>query len=550
MISGQNISLIFTAVFILLALIGLVKGFSRGLGRQTVRTVTIAVSIIAAVIATTAITRTMATLCQGKTLDEVLMALGLYDMVSPEIHDMLACYDAITAERLIELPLASIIMPFIFTSSFVTVSAILLIVHAIFCAIFKLSGKHAGVGSKLLGMVVGAVQGFAVAIIFMLPIMNIIGIASSTNAQIIEHHEGDVDEVQFCQIYNEYIDPIEKSPVFAIAYNAGGNLICDSFATINIDGKDINLRDTTAFLAVAADDFMELGGFDWSNPTPEQCDALEQIVDKLAHDTYVASILSGVLRGTATAIDRGVIVFQLEEPILGVMNNLVSIFTTLNEDNFERDVDTILDVYLLLAREGILTTIANGSTEDITAAFTQENEDGETAIRRIINTIQSNQHMKPLVTMLTKLSLSIMMNNVGVENGAEIYDSVKEGISGVIAISKDDYENEEEYKTAISESLNETLINHEIELAPEIVDNMAQYVADNFSDLSEASDDEVNDTILSYYEAYMKYINEGGDNPFPGLLPDDEGGEGGGLEDLLPEGGDLSDLFPEDETSK
>ena len=543
MINGQTISIIFSGVFLALTLIGLLKGFGSGAGRQTVRAVTIAVSIIISLIATGGISGFIASLCADKTLDEVLMVLGLHQYVDGNTLELLACFDAVTAERIVELPLMAILMPFIFTTCFVSVSTIMLIVHAVFCFIFRLSGKSAGVGSRLIGMLIGTIQGAAVAMIFLLPIMNVVGIASDTNDQIVEHHDGDVSEVQFCQLYDTYVRDTRESPIFATAYALGGDVLCDHFATINVEGVEENLRDTTSMVLVATDDFMALDDFDWTAPTADQCDALKAIIDKLDHDPYIASLLSGTMRGIATAIESGVVVLDLEEPVLGVMNNLMRIFTTLNSENFATDIDTILEVYFLLSREGVLTSLTSGSTEEITAAFIQEDEEGVTVIRRIIVTIQDNPHMKPLVTMLTKLSVSIMMNNVGVENGDAVYDSIKDGVQGVIEIDKSQYETEEEYVGAVSESLDSTLKDHDIVLAPEIVDNMAQYVADNYSDLEEISDDEVNDTILSYYEAYMQYVNGGGENPFPGILPDNpDEGTGTINPDDLPEGINPDDL--------
>ena len=116
--------------------------------------------------------------------------------------------------------------------------------------------------------------------------------------------------------------------------------------------------------------------------------------------------------------------------------------------------------------------------------------------------------MKPLVTLFTELSLSIMMDNVGVDNGAEIYESVKDGLTTVIAIDKDAYATDEEYRAAISSALEETLNAHDIDLHPDIVDGMADYVAENLSDVDEVSDDIIYDTIFSYYDAYSEHIGE------------------------------------------
>lgn len=547
MLPGQIISMVFAAIFLLLSVVGLFKGLGRGLGRQTVRAATIALSIIISVIVTTALSSGIANLCQGRTLDEVLMALNLHGYIKPEILDMLACYDAVTAERIIELPLMSILMPFIFAGCFAITSSLMLILHKIFCLVFRLSKHKKKIGSRLLGMLIGTIQGVVVAFIMLLPIMNIVGIAADTNDHIIDHRNGEVDDVEYCRIYSEYIEDTANNPLYSIAYGVAAESICDSFATIDIEGDKVNLRETLSLILVSVDDFIELGGFDWTSPTDEQNEALEQVIDQLSSDAYVASILSGALRGTANSIDRGVIVFKnLEEPTLGVMNSLVSIFTTLNEDNFAQDIDTIFDVYMLLSGEGVLSNLS-GSSDDVTKAFTRKDGEGETVINRVIATIQTNDHMKPLITMLTKLSLSVMMDDVGIEKGEEVYDSINYGITTVLDIKKDDYATEEEYHAAVSSQLNETLVEHNINLASDIVDNMAKNIVDKYSDVEEVTDDIVNDVILSYYDSYIEYTEGSGEDPLPGITPDnpDEGGENATIPDGEGSGEINTDGLPE-----
>ena len=527
MITGQHISLIFAGVFAVIAVFGLLKGLSRGAGRQTVRTVTIAVSIIASLVITGGISGYIASLCEGKTLDEVLMMFDLHTQLEQNVLDLLACFDAVTVERIVELPLLTVIMPFIFTSCFILISALLLIVHGIISIIFRLSGKRAGIISRLIGMVIGAVQGAAVAIVFLLPLVNLVNLTDLAQATVRETQPEDSEANAICDVYDDYIKETRESVTFKFVESMGANALCDRFATIDINGEDVNLRSTLSLVLSSSDDFMEIMSYDFANPTEEQCENMKETIDRLVYDSYISSILSGATKGLAIAVDSGVIVIDLEEPALGVINNMVKIFTTLNEENFPKDIDTIIDVYILLAREGVLSSLA-GTTEEITEAFISQDENGVTVIRRIINTIQDNPHMKPLVTMLSKLSVSIMMNDVGVEQGEEVYDTIKDGITGVIAIDKTQYETNEDYVDAVTEELDKTLKDHEIELAPEIVDSMAEYISEqDYSNLTheEVTDDDVNDAILSYYEAYMNYINNGGENPFPGLeLPDVQGG--------------------------
>lgn len=547
--NGQIISTVFTALFLLIAIFGLLKGLSRGFGRQTVRAVTIAISAILSLIVTSSITSTLAELCAGKTLDEVLVMYELHTGLEESVLNLLACFDAVTVERIIELPLLTVIMPFVFTGAFMVISLVLLFVHGIIVTIFRISGKHAGITSRLAGLLLGAAQGVAVAIIFFLPLINIINLTSLAKTTIEETQPEVAEENAICILYDEYIKDTKESPAFKFVEVMGADALCNSFATIEINGEDVNLRSTLSLMLSSADDFMEIAEYDLANPTEEQCKKLKSTIGTLVHDGYISNILSGAARGVAIAIDTGVLVIELEEPALGVMNNLMGIFTTLNEENFPTDIDTIIDVYTLLAKEGVLASLS-GSTEEITNAFVAQDENGVTVIRRIINTIESNPHMKPLVTMLSKLSVSIMMNDVGIEQGEEVYDTIKDGIVGVIAIDKSQYSTDEEYVDAVAESLNETLKEHNIELAPEIVDGMADYLANQeYSNLSEdeINDDHVNDLILSYYESYMDYVNNGGENPFPGILPDNpEGGDvEGGASDSIPEG-----VEPEGDNSK
>ena len=74
-----------------------------------------------------------------------------------------------------------------------------------------------------------------------------------------------------------------------------------------------------------------------------------------------------------------------------------------------------------------------------------------------------------------------------------------------MSIDKESYETEEEYVAEISNALDATLKSNQIELEKEIVDTMAQYVADNFSDMEVLTDEEVCDVIIYYYDAYLKY---------------------------------------------
>ena len=99
------------------------------------------------------------------------------------------------------------------------------------------------------------------------------------------------------------------------------------------------------------------------------------------------------------------------------------------------------------------------------------------------------------------------------EDVVAVYENLKTGLQDVTALRKDDYETDEEYKGAVSDKLDETLKGEGIELETDIIDKMADYVADNYAG-AELSDADVDDILLSYYDAYKA---TGELPPIPGL---------------------------------
>ena len=136
---------------------------------------------------------------------------------------------------------------------------------------------------------------------------------------------------------------------------------------------------------------------------------------------------------------------------------------------------------------------------------------------------------------VTELSVALISSSIGLdEDATEVYNNVKEGMKDVLAIKPTDYpdteEGKEQYKEDLSKELDTTLKENGIELEPEIIDGIADYIDENVEIKDEYTDEEINDVILSYYDAYVKYLEENGGEPpagmpeFPEGLPQIPGG--------------------------
>ena len=126
----------------------------------------------------------------------------------------------------------------------------------------------------------------------------------------------------------------------------------------------------------------------------------------------------------------------------------------------------------------------------------------------------------------------------------ELYTNVHSGVSNILSIEfaydPEQYETEEEYKEVyteqISTELEQTLTNNGITgVDEETLNEMATIIADKNIERqaagdTEITDQDVNDAILSYYEAYAQKHGLSGDisQDFPDGIPGTgtEGGEG------------------------
>ena len=215
-------------------------------------------------------------------------------------------------------------------------------------------------------------------------------------------------------------------------------------------------------------------------------------------------MVSGILSEIATAVDNGELTVDVEEPYNEMLRTTLAIFKDSSSQNIEPDMQTILNVYFILAEGGVLNA-ADGGSDEMLDAFITDNGEG-TVISRVISELSKNERTKPIVTMLTKLSLSIMAEDLGLDESVDtVYEAVVEGLDLIESI--DTTLPEDEYTGAVADVIQHVLASDgiEIELEREIVEEMAQLVYDEYRGV-ELTEENINEIILYYYEAYAKNL--------------------------------------------
>ena len=546
---GSKLSLAIVGVAVLIVAFGAFVGYFRGFSRQVIRLITVAVSLVGAYFLTIKLNQKLVGLFNGKSVEEILEKLRIKAFVetlgSPS-YDVVVSLEALTVEQVLAIVFGVVLAPVIFMLLFLIFSAITLPVHKLLSALFGFFRSRNNPLTRLMGMAAGAAQGALVCAVILFPIAAV-GTTGLEVAAGIGSPDGDAEQ-KVVEVCNGYLGRAAKHPIMKRINAYGGEKLARKFAAFEIDGVVYDVREPLPTVVDITTDIISLSGMNLAELTEEQRATIKGISGKIGNDDFTSNFVAGAVRSVAHVADSGIIPMDaIEYPFDTLIVSLISILETTDKTNVESDLSTISNVLLLLADSGVVALTG----QDAIDVLIEKDANGDTVVELIMNEFEKNRHTKPLVTQITKVTISLMMTGtsntgIGVGSSGDMdtdYETVKSGLNSVVAIDKSQYEGkEEEYYEAVSESLNTTLLENGIELEPEIVDSMAQYIGDTYGDKNEISDEEFNDIMINYYDSYLEYLETGKipDNLPDGTNPDDLP-EGINPDDI-PEGFDPDDI--------
>ena len=507
-----SIAPIIYGVIGVLALIGALAGLSRGLYRQTVRTVTVILAAVLSFIAIGLLYSAISTELEGKTMTDIINLLIENGILTSDVDTaLIENLDMKTAELVLALPLGLVVAPILFLICFILLSAILMILHLIICALCGFKSSRNTATTRLVGFVLGLLQGAAVAGLLLMPFIGI-GNMAKESLTVLEDNAGEEEFTKdLSELYHTYAEEFVENPAISVYSTIGINALYESIATVKIDSEtEANLTKLAPDAALVATEAIKLRGVDMNNLTASDEAAVDAMLTAIDNNDYFAEILAGLLKSASYAYTNGAIEIGLEDPFASIIDSAANVFHTSSRDNIKGDLNTIVDVIFILSRDGVLSSFSEGS-DAILDTLTAKDANGDTTVNKVINVIKSNERIKPLVTVITKISLSVMSEQIGIgEDVTETFENIKQSINtDILTIKKENYETKEEYVAEVSTALDNVLKDNQITIEKEIVDTMAEYVADNYGDIDEITDDEANDIILSYYDAYLEYLETG-----------------------------------------
>ena len=494
----------------LLVLIGALKGRGRGFFRQLVRTVTVVASLFISIFLAKFVFNFLNTWMVDQTPADVMTTLEGFGINLGNLKEVLVLLDSEAFAHIMAVPISLIVLPIVFLLAFIVVSTLMRFIHAMLCKLFGFHKWRNNFFTRFLGFILGAAQGFAVAVICLVPI---IGISTTVHNAVLDLEEKEPKSETTAVVrafYDKNIKGFAEDPNLTLLGTLGGNMIYDMVTTVDVNGESHKMSEEVGVHSVKTYAALKtLVEIDWQYLTAKDRAAINTLINTAKESPYMAILLADVLDSMATAYDKETIPLAAEGLAKDFIDAVLAVFVDIDENSVVPTLEVIRDVLFMLDDENVLAKLS-GDTSLLSEILSKK--DGENSlISKVTVKLNSNQRTAPLVGTITKISITVMADSFetidGVEINEETYENIKTGVTEVIAIDKKDYASDELYVEAIADSLSDTFSENGIVLDEAVVNGMAQHVADNYSETEELTDEEANDIILSYYSAYLETQN-------------------------------------------
>lgn len=492
---SQVIDIAIFAIFGLLTLVGLLMGIIRGFRRQLVRTITVACSAVLAFFATSALENQAAQAFENKTLGQLAAGAIAED-------SWIAAIESEALMKLVALPMGILIFPILFVAAFVSISTVIIIIHKILCGILGFTRRANTRFTRFLGMLVGAAQGAFVALLVIMPISCLLSSATDAVDMLKDDYDDTANGRYLIELYDSYAEAIVENPIMKASAAVCKELYY-KISVVTIDGVEINAVDSIDGAVALVADIGELSKTDWAYLTKSDKDVLENIKDVATDDPYLTMLVSELLSfvGEFSEDNGGILTF--EEPIGSFLNSYLEVLATGNADNLEADLETTLDVVYLLSDNGAIAAVYGGG--DVLDSFVAKNSSGKTLFTRLSETLEENPRMRGMASFLNDMAFAMLLESNGSSLATEeVAQNVKTGLNETLAIKREDYDTEAEYRDGVKSNLKQILDSNDIQLADTQLEQITDYVIVDMAGKTELTDSDISGFMSEYYEVYTK----------------------------------------------
>ena len=520
------LAIVITILVLASVAIGALNGLKNGARKQAIRLGFIILSLLVSVAVTGLISNTViasVSSMSSESLAEVFDTIGY--KVPEDIMSQIA-ENSTSISYLLAIPVAFIVAPIMFLVVYGIFHFITLIPCSILSKALVLKKSKKSGYSRLIGAAVGALQGLLIAVIVASPFTGLLSTATDAVDAIKDSGVVSFEEDSLIE------GGIPTDTTLSFLGAVGGNLIYENLATVEVNGNEYNMKKELAEpvvkLVANASKLEDIESY--TKLSKEDQETLNAIVNVFEESDYISDIsanlilvASDTLKKEFTSSNNNMFGGEQElDNVFGKFTN--SFFDVINaiatdslndKSSLTGDLKTLLSVYYLLSDYDILNTFNTSPMYAVEALMTtHEEEDGTqiTVMKKVTDTLNSNVHTRPMVTVLSQISISALSGQFdfgGDFDITKVYNDVKESVSAISAV---DRTVEETYVAEVTDILTNAFTENNVDIEAEVISDMAKYLFDNPDTISagdgdgdgEITDDEMNKLILAYYDVYVE----------------------------------------------
>ncbi len=495
---------------------GVLQGLKNGWKKQVVRLATIVISLFVSILITKAFSNTLISwIGAGDSLKNLFEEV--LELSQEEINALMPGGEALGAISYIAaIPIAFIVSPIVFLIVYGIFHFVTIIPYKIFTKSVIGKSKKNGI-ERVIGMAVGAIYGFLIAVILMSPVAGITDMVYDTYDSLTATvEENESDEAHDIQEIFEDIELPESDPTIKILGSLGGEFIYKSISTVEINGNTYVMTEEVAeptielIAAISGLEDMEIDEL-----TDEDKESIDAIIAVFEKSNYMKDLFADALIYVSGAYENGVLSDEMnfDDHVGIIIDALFEVLANIanDPDHLSDNLHTVLDAYYVLTDNGIIKNISEDPNNAVSALMTTiPSSDGgnTTVMAEVVRRLNNNATTVPLVTALSKVSVAVLADTIGNEDIVKVYEDVKTAVSEISTIDVNDSQYVEKVSGILGNAINE----HGLDIDEETTNSMAEYLQENHEEIfavGDADDDgvisdqEMNNIILSYYEVYV-----------------------------------------------
>ena len=306
------IVLALTIFFALFTLFGFLRGVRRGMYRQALRFGSTLLSILLAFLLSRALSDFVLNMFGTESIGNILVLLRDQGYISADVIDITKFANYLSAVKwLVALPVTTLILPFVFTILFILVNLFIKIVYLIVSRFVPKTEDD--VDKMFVGAVIGAIEGLIVAVVIVLPAINILSLCDAPVDNIRANNDNGRYTAAL-EEYDEVLGPLMDAPVVKMAAFIGSP-VTRGLSKVDMGGEKVILRDELVTMVTMQFEFLYLTNdptFTEAETNEEKFAVIRSWANRVTSSVYLAEIISDVLRDSSSLIENEVIAMDEE----------------------------------------------------------------------------------------------------------------------------------------------------------------------------------------------------------------------------------------------